>query len=499
MPAAAAPTARVVQGVLSGKSEGGVSAFLGVPFAAPPVGANRWRAPQAPAAWIGSRAADQFSPSCWQHVSDAGFGPFTSEYVVHGAVSEDCLYLNIWTPAHAGAHLPVMVWIHGGAFRSGSASVPIYDGAALARKGILVVTVNYRLGVFGFLAHPDLTRESGGGPPANFGLQDIIASLRWMHDNIAAFGGDPAQVTIAGQSAGAIAVHDLIVSPLASGLFQRAIAESGMPDTAPPIPLATAEAAGEAFAKSMDATSIEALRVMPAAELASRATGPMFVPIIDGVLIPEAPTRALASGQYNHTPILTGLNGDEGSAMSPGYGSSDPAAFIALAQRLYGPAADRVRALYPAEGEMARADASRALLRDRGLAALYAWRRDRASDEPVFAYLFAHIEPGSQSMRWRAFHSSEIPYIFGTLDTAKDRVFTAQDRAISRTLSDYWVNFVRTGNPNSALLPARPQFAAPRFEIMQFGDDSGPRPVLPPETRAVLDDFLQHGGKVGLF
>lgn len=189
--AAAAPQAQVAGGTLSGTNEAGVSAFLGVPYAAPPTGPNRWRAPQPAAAWSGTRPADKFAASCWQGVSDKGFGPWTSEYVVHGKVSEDCLYLNVWTPAHAGRKLPVLVWIHGGGFTGGSGSVPIYDGAALAAKGVVVVNINYRLGALGFLAHPGLTREANGAPPANFALQDMIAALRWVRENISAFGGDP--------------------------------------------------------------------------------------------------------------------------------------------------------------------------------------------------------------------------------------------------------------------------------------------------------------------
>ena len=303
-----APHARVGTGELVGIRQVDVSAFLGVPFAAPPVGDLRWRAPRPPLPWSGVRPADRFGASCLQEVSPAGFGPWKHEYVVQGAVSEDCLFLNVWTPAPAGAHLPVLVWIHGGAFTSGSGSVPIYNGTTLASQGVVVVTINYRLGIWGFLAHPDLTREASGVAPSNFGLQDVVAALRWVQDNINVFGGDPRRVTIAGQSAGSMAVHDLLVSPLAKGLFAQAISESALPGAIPMRSLGEAEAAGVAFARSKGATDIAALRAMSAAEIEAAAPKTGLGPVIDGVLLPDSPMRLIIAGRFNDTPVLIGLN-----------------------------------------------------------------------------------------------------------------------------------------------------------------------------------------------
>ena len=258
-----APATRIPQGTLIGLGQGTVAAFLGVPYAAPPVGRNRWRAPQPAPSWEGSRPAKRFAASCWQVMTPRGVGPWTHEYVPQGRASEDCLYLNIWTSApQARRRLPVLVWVPGGGFVSGSGSAAVYDGAKLAAQGIVVVTINYRVGLFGFFVTPALATEAAREhePPGNYGLQDMIAALQWVHRNIAAFGGDPGAITLGGQSAGAMAVHDLIVSPLATGLFERAIAQSGLPDSTPTVSLAAAERAGEAFARTKGAASLAALR-----------------------------------------------------------------------------------------------------------------------------------------------------------------------------------------------------------------------------------------------
>jgi para-nitrobenzyl esterase len=501
--AATAPQVKTHDGALVGKREGDVNAFLGVPFAAPPVGQNRWRAPGPVKPWTGERAADHFAASCWQQTGPGGFGPWTHEYVVSGPVSEDCLYLNVWAPAKAGGKRPVLVWIHGGGFSQGSGSVPIYNGAKLAAEGIVVVDINYRLGVFGFLAHPELTREAGGAPPANFGLQDMVAALKWVKANISAFGGDPGQVTIAGQSAGSMAVHDLIASPMAAGLFQRAIAESGLPTTAPAPPLAEAEQAGQAFAKAKGADNLAALRALSPEKLAGGppTAGARFFPVVDGVLLKEQPATAEAEGRGNDTPLLAGLNADEGSAMSPAYGKGDEATYTKLLQQSFGASAPKFAALYPASTDQARADASRELLRDRGLAGLYVFSRGRVakSHAPLYLYLFTHTEPGPTSAQYRAFHSAEIPYVFKTLDASPERPFTAADRALSDQLSRYWVNFVRTGDPNSAGLPVWPRAAGDDPQVQALGDPIAPRPVLPPRLKTAFDDYIASGGKPDIF
>jgi para-nitrobenzyl esterase len=428
-------------------------------------------------------------------VSAAGFGPWTHEYVVDGPVSEDCLYLNVWSKAGAGGGRPVLVWIHGGGFSQGSGSVPIYDGAGLAAKGVVVVTINYRLGVLGFFAHPALTAEARGSPPGNYGLQDMVAALKWVRANIAAFGGDPDAVTIAGQSAGAMAIHDLIASPLAKGLFRGAIIESGLPGVAPTLPLAQAEAAGEALAKAKGAASIRELRAMSPEQLTA-GSRQFFAPIQDGVLLPAGSTTA------SDTPVLIGMNADEGSALAAGdYGQSDPAKLQALLKASYGDMADRFGAFYPASNDAERAEASRQILRDRGLGALYAWslRRERQSDRPLYLYLWTHIEPGHEADRFRAFHSSEIPYALRTLDTAPERGFTAKDRALSDLVSGYWLNFIRTGDPNGAGLTAWPAWTASHPVIMELGDPTRTRPILPAAQQQAVDDFLRQGGQPRLF
>ena len=458
------PHAQVGTGELAGVRQVDVSAFLGVPFAAPPVGDLRWRAPQPPLAWKGVRAADRFGASCLQAVSPAGFGPWKHEYVVQGAVSEDCLFLNVWTPAQSGAHLPVLVWIHGGGFNSGSGSVPIYNGATLASQGVVVVTLNYRVGIWGFLAHPDLTRAAGGVPPTNFGLEDILAALRWVQDNINAFGGDPRRVTLAGQSAGSIAVHDLLVSPLAKGLFARAISESGLPTTIPIRSLGEAEAAGVAFARSKGAADIAALRAMNAADVQANAPTTGVGPVIDGVLLPDSPLRLISAGRLNDTPVLIGLNADEGSMRSD-YGVSDVAAW-----------------------------------RDSGLAAVYLWARtyQAHSREPIYAYLNTYTEPGPDSGRYRVFHSSEIPYVFGTLDTAPERGFTAKDFAHSEQMSAYWLSFITRGNPNGDHRPHWPQFKSSHPEVLELGIEARARPLLAPGKLKAQEDFIAHGGSPSL-
>ena len=493
--AAGGPVASTREGRLEGVSRGGVNAFLGIPFAAPPVGEKRWRAPQPVPRWNGVRAATAFGPACWQAVTPEGFGPWSREYVVQGEVSEDCLTLNVWTSAPAARRRPVLVWIHGGGFNSGSGAIPIYHGHALAKRGIVVVTINYRVNVFGFLAHPELSKEAGGAPPANFGLQDMIAALRWVRENIGAFGGDPAAVTIAGQSAGAMAVHELIASPMARGLFHRAIAQSGLPPLRPLPGLNHAEREGLAFAAEKGASSLAALRALPAEALQPKNgsnTG-RFMPVVDGRLLPLSPLDALRSGRAADVPVLAGFTADEASAASD-YGSDDPALLEELLRDNYGPAAERVAALYPAATAAERARSIMEMHRDRWRGTFYLWAKDRRARgrAPLYAYIFSRVAPGPQSTRWRAFHSSEIPYVFGTLDAAPERGFTAADRAFSERVADYWVNFVRTGNPNGPGLPDWPAFAdGERPLVMELGDAAALQPLLAPEKLRWLQEQLE--------
>jgi len=504
-----APVVRIPQGTLAGIRQGTIDAFLGIPYAAPPVGRNRWRAPQPAPRWDDTRPAKRFAASCWQVITPTGVGPWTHEYVPQGKVSEDCLYLNIWTPApDVRRRSPVLLWVPGGGFVAGSGSAAVYDGAQLAAQGIVVVTINYRVGLFGFFVTPALAAEAARAhePPGNYGLQDMIAALQWVQRNIAAFGGNPDAITLGGQSAGAMAIHDLIVSPLATGLFQRAIAQSGLPDTSPTVTLAAAQKAGERFARAVGAKSPAALRAMSPRKLAAHEppgmTGPLLVPIIDGVLLPAPPETLLIPGTFADVPILAGIDADESSAFStPLVGSMSQAAWQATLAKTFGALAPRFAALYPARTDAERAGSLRELRRDLGLAGLYAWSQvwSAHARSPVYGYLFDHLEPGPHASRWGVFHSSELPYVFGTLDAAPQRHFTAADRELSARLMRYWVDFVRTGNPNAAGLPAWPAIGPRDPEVMALAQEVAPRPILPPRKLEAMQAFIAGGGKPGIF
>lgn len=504
-PAWAGPEIAVEQGMLEGRQDGLVTAFLGIPFAAPPVGKLRWRAPQPAPSWTGVRSAKEFGASCMQPLLPEGRAPWTAEYVVHNEISEDCLSLNIWTPAKAGAKKPVLVWIHGGGFNEGSGSVPIYNGSSLAGRDLVVVSVNYRLGAFGFLAHPEVTKEtrSRGEPSSNFGLQDQIASLKWIQQNIAAFGGDPANVTIAGQSAGAMAVHSLVCSPLAKGLFSRAIAQSGLPTIIPMPTLSEAEKNGVEFAAEKGAKTLAQMRNLPANALVISATntgGLRFVASIDGSVLPSSPADILARSTCNDLPMIVGQTADEGSAF-PGYGSGDPAAFQAFMVRSFGTKAETFQRFYPASTEAERSASIKAASRDRGRAMIDHWADVRATkgSSPVFTYYFAHAEPGEGSDRFAAFHSSEIPYALATLDAAPKRNFSLADRQLSLVMSSYWVNFVKTGNPNGAGLVNWPAVSKLTVPTMVFGQTVAAENILPAEKLSAYRAYVAQGGKLSMF
>ena len=501
-----APRVHLTQGWLRGRAQGPVEVFLGIPYAAPPVGAYRWRAPRPAEPWHGSRRADHFGASCFQPVVRNGFGPWTREYFPHGAISENCLYLNVWTPRKRTGPMAVLVWIPGGGFIGGSGSVPIYNGARLAARGIVVVSINYRLGPFGFLTTPALAAEARRNhePPGNYGLQDVIAALRWVQQNIAAFGGTPREVTIAGQSAGAISVQDLLVSPLAMGLYQRAIAESGLPTTVPSVQLAQAERTGEAFVRAHGVSTLTALRALPARALEPAGafmSGPQFFPIIDGEVVPAAVDRLIAEGRARQVPVLIGMNANERSASSPLTRTLSNRLWHAFLRKNFGAMAPTFARLYPGRTARQRARAKRALQTDLGRAALYHWARLWLAHAraPVYAYLWTHAEPGPQSAKWGAFHTSEVPYVFDTLDRSPGRPFTAADRAIARRMSAYWVDFVKTGSPNGPGLATWPRLAHPQGPIMRLGARMKPESMLPPRVLSAMRIFMAHGGKTGLF
>ncbi|MBC2668844.1 carboxylesterase/lipase family protein [Novosphingobium piscinae] len=502
-PLAAVPRVSTAAGQLEGIAASGTEAFLGIPYAAPPVGAGRWRAPQPALPWKGVRAAAQRGPACQQAIAGA-WGPYSAEFIAAPPVSEDCLTLNLWRPARVGKKpLPVLVFIHGGAYQGGSGNMPLYDGARLAARGAVVVTINYRLGVFGFLAHPALTAEDRAAA-GNYGLLDQIAALRWIKAHAARFGGDPAQITVAGESAGAASVNNLMVAPAARGLFQRAISLSGASMAIELPDLAQGEAAGSDFAAQLGGADLATLRTLPAERLiAASAIVPaeggrprlVFVPHRDGRLIPHDPTDATAA-VASPVPLLSGFNAAE--MIDPAVRS--PAAFEAAVRARYGAFADRLLALYPHATEAEAIRANGELARDRYMAGLLIWSRARtaAHGQRVFAYLYDHAYPpvrGGQP--WGAFHSSGLPYLFGTIGLG-DRVFTAADRVIVRQWQDRVLAFARTGDPRLPQSPW-PAVTSRSATVMGLGDSVGPRPaVSTPERLAVLQAYAAAGGTLGL-
>lgn len=464
-------TVRVKSGLLEGApgSVSGVRVFKGIPYAAPPVGDLRWRPPQPPAKWDGVRRADKFSDSCMQNLARS-HNPWTAEFMVQNQASEDCLCLNVWTAAKStGERRPVFLWIHGGAFTEGSGEVAVYDGAELARKGLVVVTINYRLGVLGFLTHPDLTGESSRHASGNYGLLDAVAALEWVKANIAAFGGDPQRVTIAGQSAGASAVHALTASPLARGLFQRAIAESSSGIGRRNRDLAEAEKDGVKFAESKGANTIKELRAMAAMNLIGGG-GTRFGPVVDGWFLPADVPAIFVQGKQNDVPMLTGMTADEGSA-SPAYGKLKAGEFRKQVQQRFGDQAEAFLKFYPSPDDVHSGVSQKQSAREQGMVSMYLWAAERASTSKAKAwtYYFARAIPWPQQPQYGAFHSSEIPYVFGNLKLL-DRPWEPLDRQLSATMMAYWANFATTGDPNGKGLQHWPAFDAKNRTTLELGE-----------------------------
>ena len=468
---AQSPTTSTESGAISGIRKDGLSVYKGVPFAAPPVGDLRWRPPVPVTSWTGTRKTDAFAPACMQTgVSMPGETP--------PAVSEDCLYLNIWTPAKsAQEHLPVIVWIYGGGYINGSASMPLYWGDRLARKGVIVVTIAYRLGPLGFLAHPELTRESPHHSSGNYGLMDQVAALEWIQRNIAAFGGNPKNVTIAGQSSGAMSVSVLMASPLAKGLFQRAIGESGglfePLQLAPKYLLANAERDGEKYAVSLGATSLHQLRRLPANQLSGNAGGIVHT-VIEPYLLPVSPYEAFASGQQNDVPLLIGSNAEEARALTD-VTHVKATTFDRDIEHSFGQLPAPLIAAYPhstdEEARQARLDLERDL---RFGWDMWAWARLQAGTgkNPVYYYSFRQKPPfpaGSVYEGWGASHFAELWYVFDHLNQEPWR-WSEADRKVAEEMSSYWVNFARSGNPNGPSLPSWPAFTNADSKVLEIGD-----------------------------
>lgn len=469
-------TAQVTGGTISGVVTDGLSTFKGIPFAAPPVGALRWKAPQPPVPWSDVRKADRFGKACMQEPGLA------RQMGYEGELSEDCLFVDVWTPAKApGEKLPVIVWIYGGGYFSGMSSIPLYDGANFARQGVVFVSVSYRVGPFGFLATPALSRE-GDGASGNYGMLDMIAGLQWVKANVGAFGGDPDKVTIMGHSAGSDAVSRLAASPLAKGLFRGVIAQSGANFKARPVTLAAAEATGQAFLKGLGLDDLQAARALSAdrIEAAADAPGaPRFPPPIDGVVVPEDQITLWKAGRFNDTALLLGHTSDENAAF--GARPTTPAAFEAQVRKDYGAHADAILAAYPHATDAEATRAAKYLARDTSFGwSGWTWAKLQTAQgkSKVFAYYFD--KPGPQNPDGSG-HGSEVALVFANPDERPGRApWTEADHALSQQMQAYWVNFARTLDPNGQSLPTWPAFTAADPKVMRLGavNVAGPAPNL---------------------
>jgi para-nitrobenzyl esterase len=471
---------KVAGGLVSGVpgKDASVTVFKGLPYAAPPVGDLRWHAPKDVVSWQGVKKADQFGNSCVQSIVKER-KPWTYEFMAHNDISEDCLYLNVWTAAKsANEKRPVYIYVHGGGNVEGSGGVGVYDGEGLAKKGIVVVTVNYRLGVFGFFAHPELTRESDVHASGNYALMDLIAVLRWVHDNIAAFGGDPTKVTMGGQSAGAGDTHDLVASPLAKGLFRGAIAESSGSLLNPLRTLSETEAVGVKFAAAKGAKSIADLRKLSWQKIFEPVEGMRFGPIVDGYVLPANPVEVIAQGKQNDVPTMVGGNKHDNNGAVP-HPTVTAAEFTQQSKQRFGPLADEFLKLYPAANDEQAHDSFNEMMRDNMRTAQYVWAASRAktAKTDVFVYYWDHTLPGPDADQFGAFHTSEVPYVMNALNMTVDRKMTPADYKIADTLSSYWANFIKTGNPNGKGLPHWPSEKEKPATAFEIGDKYQSIPV----------------------
>jgi para-nitrobenzyl esterase len=457
-------------GMLKGALNAGgtVVSFKGVPYAAPPVGDLRWKETRPPVAWEGIRDASRFCASCMQNLvyTHLPSGPWTEEFMVQDSVSEDCLFLNIWAPVSKNdVKSPVLVFFHGGAFQEGSGSIDVYNGEELAKKGIIVITVNYRLGALGFLAHPGLTAESPNHVSGNYGLFDQLASLKWVKENISVFGGDPSRVTIGGQSAGAASVTALLVSPLGKGLFSGAITQSGSTFTGWPAKagqLTDAEQAGMEFVKSKGASSLADLRAISAKNIIARDPGARwfgFGPVVDGYFLTAGRNKVYAEGQQNDVVFMSGMNADETEYM--------------------GNTGSGFKALYPSAGDQKAAEAAKLAGQEQGRLNTWLWMEYRAktSKTNAYEYYFDRAIPWPEHPEFGAFHTGEIPYVFNNLKMLRGHKLEKADTLTADRISSYWVNFVKTGDPNGSGLPRWEPFNAGKHEVMELGEKMGMIPV----------------------
>jgi para-nitrobenzyl esterase len=501
----------------------GVRSFKGIPFGRPPVGDLRWREPQPVKNWSGVRKADQFGPRCMQRTS-----PGADYWFRSNGMSEDCLYLNVWTPAKsANEKLPVLVYIFGGGFQNGDGSEPRYDGENMARKGMVAVSVNYRTNIFGFFVHPELTKESPHHASGNYGLLDQVAALQWVRKNIAAFGGDPERVTIAGESAGSISVSALMASPLSKGLMAGAIGESGaMISSLPPQPLADAEQNGIKFGAAAGANTLADLRAMSAEQIqeaAAKVQGLRFSTALDGYFLPKPLTAIFEAGEQAKIPLLAGSNTQEQAARSVlGDGDPTPETLANAIRKFYGEHADPIVKAYAATTTDEVYEAATHLASARFIShSTWKWTelQMKTGGKPVYRYLYARPRPAYLGMpgepapapvgasgRGRggnatggrgarqpagprgASHSAEIQYAMGNLDLDKRYTWEPADYEVSKVMQAYFVNFIKTGNPNGPGLPEWPAYRADsNYERMRIDAVSHAEPEAQRSRYLALD------------
>jgi para-nitrobenzyl esterase len=483
-------TVKTAQGKIHGKTinDGKVRAFLGLPYAAPPVGELRWKAPEPPAKWQGVRDATQFGHHCMETPA------FDQKFADPGP-SEDCLYLNVYTPAGAKSRskLPVMFWIHGGGFSSGAGSEFRQDGDFLPTKGVVLVTFNYRLGVFGFMTTAEMAKEANGAA-GDYGILDMIAAMQWVRTNIKKFGGDPKNVTIFGESAGSMAVSLLMASPMAQGLFAKAIGESGGAFSTNPqqnMTLEEREQRDEEWATVLGVPTLADLRAMPADKLLTvtkAASAPRFGPVVDGRVLTEPVPDTYAAGKQAHVPLLAGWNRDENASLAKGMTAEK---WKQWAAENFGERAVEFLKLYPGETDE---QAQRSAI-DYGSDAFIAfgtWKwieaQRKTGDAPVYRYHFELPAPPSKyHPGWFTFHSDDIEYVFGTLDTRPDAEWRPEDRKLSKEMMDYWTNFAKTGDPNGPGLPVWPKYGDDK-QVMHLND---PITAAPSTVEARYEFLLQ--------
>jgi para-nitrobenzyl esterase len=448
-----------------------VLAFKGIPYAAPPVGDLRWKAPQPPAKWSGVRSAKDFGPHCVQS------GGYPDMQFHDPGPSEDCLTLNVWAPANA-KHLPVMVWIYGGGYVTGGTSEKRQDGQFLAHRDVVIVSMNYRLGIFGFMVNPDLTAESGHNASGNYGLMDMAAALEWVKRNIASFGGDPSNVTIFGESAGSFAVSTVMASPLSKGLVSKAIGESGGALYSAGLgaePRAARETRDSDFAmKAFGTAKIADLRRIPTEDVvrAAMAKGAVrFGPDVDGYFLPESIAAIYAAGKQAHIPVLAGWNLNE--AQDRTTPPLTVAAFQEKTEKEFGPKSKDLLAVYPATTDEEVKTSANDLAADRFIA-YSTWRwieaQVQTGKSPVYRYHFTLASPGDRNhpISAGAFHSDDIEYVFGTLDSRPEAPWRPEDRKLSDQMGSYWTNFAKTGDPNGPGLPKWPVYAPTDWQVMNL-------------------------------